>query len=195
MEKLYFLLKRTFYIICLFSLIMSCSVKKTDSRIDEKDIIIENDYIRYRISSDGKNLLFFNKSDNIDLLNSDTVSYCAYIVQNGKQYNVQSVLLKDSSLYLSFGNSGVTVIVRIQETEHNIKMKVEGIEGSIQSLTFLNIPLKTEGMPYEPFATCVLSMNSFTHVRQLPALHSTVGQHKVDVVIKNLVLQVLKLHC
>lgn len=172
MEKLYFLLKRTFYIICLFSLIMSCSVKKTDSRIEEKDIVIENDYIRYRISSDGKNLLFLNKSDNIDLLNTDTVSYCAYIVQNGKQYNVQSVLLKDSSLYLSFGNSGVVIMVRIQETGHNIKMKVEDIEGSIQSLTFLNIPLKTTGMPYEPFASCVLSMNSFTHVRQLPALQT-----------------------
>src|SRR5690606_27993144 len=43
---------------------------------------------------------------------------------------------------------------------------------NIESLTFLNVPLKLEGQPYEPFAACVLSMNLFTHVRQLPPLQT-----------------------
>ena len=36
----------------------------------------------------------------------------------------------------------------------------------------MNVPLTLEGMPDEPFAACVLSMNLFTHVRQIPALQT-----------------------
>ncbi len=44
--------------------------------------------------------------------------------------------------------------------------------GHPESINFLNIPLTLEGMPDEPFAACVLSMNLFTQVRELPALQS-----------------------
>ncbi|MEI6750609.1 MAG: hypothetical protein WCM93_15740, partial [Bacteroidota bacterium] len=50
--------------------------------------------------------------------------------------------------------------------------KIISITGTVESLTFLNVPLTLEGMPYEPFAACALSMNLFTHVRQIPALQT-----------------------
>jgi hypothetical protein len=52
------------------------------------------------------------------------------------------------------------------------RLEVVNVSGSAESLTFINIPLKLEGMPYEPFAACVLSMNLQTHVFALPALQS-----------------------
>jgi hypothetical protein len=150
--------------------IFSCSVKPELKK--ENNIIIENDYVSYIISGDGRNLHFMDKVNNKDLLYADTISYCASIILNKKQYNANAVSLKNNILTFGFGNGGINVKVRIQKKENYLKMKVEKVKGNIESLTFLNIPLKLEGMPYEPFAVCVLSMNLFTHVQQLPALQT-----------------------
>jgi hypothetical protein len=60
----------------------------------------------------------------------------------------------------------------MNKTSDHIMLEVTAVKGTAESLTFLNIPLNLEGMPHEPFAACVLSMNLFTHVRQLPALQN-----------------------
>jgi hypothetical protein len=73
---------------------------------------------------------------------------------------------------LEFGETGVTAEVKIRKTKDRINLKVTSVNGQAESMTFVNVPLKLEGMPYEPFAAYVLSMNLFTHVRQLPALQT-----------------------
>ncbi|MBW8325116.1 MAG: hypothetical protein K0M50_10170 [Prolixibacteraceae bacterium] len=135
-------------------------------------VIIGNDHFRYEIAKDGKNLHFTDKKTGIDYFYADSVSYCAYIIKDGKEYHATSVSLKNNLLDIEFGNTGVTVEVRIGKAKNLITMEVAEVKGSLESLTFINIPLKLEGMPSEPFAACVLSMNLFTHVRQLPALQN-----------------------
>ena len=133
---------------------------------------IENLNFRYEISPKGKNLSFYDKSNGVDYLCSDSISYCAYVVRDGKREHVQSVSLKDDLLILDFGNSGVTAKVQIESADDHIILRVVGVSGNVESLTFLNIPLKLEAMPEESFAACALSLNLFTHVRQLPALQN-----------------------
>ena len=134
--------------------------------------VIENNNFRYEIAKDGKNLHFTDKTSGIDYLYADTVSYCASVVQNGKEYHATSASLRNNLLFLGFGNSGVTAEINIEKAKDRITMEVASVKGAAESLTFINVPLKLEGMPYEPFAACVLSMNLFTRVQQLPALQT-----------------------
>ncbi len=137
-----------------------------------KNIVIENANFKYEIAKDGRNLHFTNKATGIDYFYADSVSHCAYIMKDGKVHLATSVFFENDLLSLEFGNSGVTAEIRIVKVKNRITMEVTAVKGAAESLTFLNVPLKLEGMPYEPFAACVLSMNLFTHVRQLPALQT-----------------------
>lgn len=135
-------------------------------------ITIESDNFQYKIADNGRNLKFIDKTNRVDYLYSDTVSYCAYIVQDGEIHNVQSVSLEDSLLNLGFGDSEVVAKIQIKSVNDHVILNVVDVTGSAESLTFLNIPLKLEAMPDESFAACALSLNLFTHVRQLPALQN-----------------------
>lgn len=134
-------------------------------------VILETKYFSYEISDNGKNLHFRDKSTKTDYLYADTTSYCASIVLNGKVINVQSVIQKKDLLTLGFGGN-VTIKIQVQTAGDHLVFTVADIAGEPESLTFLNVPLRLEAMPYESFAACALSLNLYTHVRRLPALQS-----------------------
>ncbi|MGI6572265.1 MAG: hypothetical protein ACOX19_02290 [Fermentimonas sp.] len=154
------------------SVLLLCSLFAVIPFISCQKIGIENAYFTYEISPKGKNLGFFDKTNGIDYLYSDTVSYCAYVIRDGKREHVRSVSLNDNLLSLDFGDSGVTAKIQIESANDHVILRVVDVTGSVESLTFLNVPLKLEAMPEEPFAACALSLNLFTHVRQLPALQN-----------------------
>jgi hypothetical protein len=135
-------------------------------------IVIENRNFSYVIDKNGKNLHFTDKTSGTDYLDSDSLSWCALLISDGKKFNVSSVSLEGNHLNLDFSNAGVKVQLRIRKAEDGIEFEVIKVKGPAESLTFINIPLTLEGMPYEPFAACVLSMNLYTRVRELPALQS-----------------------
>ena len=149
-----------FLILVLFS---SCSVK---------NIVLENRYFRYEIDNQGRNLHFTEKSSGTDYLADKKDSYCATVSKNGTEYNVTGVTQKGKNLILSFKDAGITAKLTVKKAKDRITISVTEVEGEPESLTFVNIPLKLEGMPYESFAACALSMNLFTRVRELPALQS-----------------------
>ena len=146
---------------CCFLLILvsSCS-NEPDSRI-----IIGNKYFEYAINRDGSNLHFIDRSTGTDYLKKDAVSYCAYVIHNGKKIYPGSVKLSGNRLKIEFGETGVSAGISIKSKDDNVTLEVVSISKPVESLTFLNIPLSLEGMPYEPFAACALSMNLFTRVR------------------------------
>jgi hypothetical protein len=157
---------RLFVVLILSVLIGSCT------SVSEESIVIENSNFKYEISNDGRNLHFTDKSDGKDYLDPETDSWCAYITQNGIKTNVSSVSLKGKRLILDFNDAKVTAEILIRDKKDHVIMEVTSVNRPVESLSFINIPLKLEGMPYEPFAACVLSMNLFTQVRQLPALQT-----------------------
>lgn len=133
---------------------------------------IESNDFKYSIAADGRNLHFIDKATGVDYLYSDSVSFCAYLMQEGKEYPVSAVSIKDNLLKLEFKNAEVTAEILINKGKNRVALEVASVKGYAESLTFLNAPLKLKGLPYEPFAACVLSMNLYTHVRQLPALQT-----------------------
>jgi hypothetical protein len=138
----------------------------------KNNIIIENFNFRYELDGEGQNLHFIDKNTGNDYLFKDTISYCASVIKDGNNFNVTSANLKDDTLYLEFSQVAATAKLAIAKNKDWINFKVADFSGTVESFTFMNIPLTLEGMTSEPFAACALSMNIFTHVRQLPALQT-----------------------
>ncbi|MCX6226633.1 MAG: hypothetical protein NTV01_18115, partial [Bacteroidia bacterium] len=156
----------------LFIILLSGLLFVRCSSGTKESIVIQNNSFSYEIGRDGRNLHFVDKATGSDYLDQEAVTYCASIVKDGKQQNITSVSFKRKHLHLEFGDSNVTADVLVSTANDRVTYKVTSVSGTAESLTFLNIPLTLEGMPYEPFAACVLSMNLFTHVREIPALQS-----------------------
>ncbi len=156
----------------MLSILLLCQVFVQCASENKDEIVIENRHFRYEISKDGKNLHFTDKASGTDYLNKDSVSWCATLTSDEKEYNVTDVSLKGSRMTFKFGDTGTTVGIKVTKSKNYVNLMVESVEGPADALTFINIPLTLEGMPYEPFAGCALSMNLFTRVRELPALQS-----------------------
>jgi hypothetical protein len=158
-------------LILLNALLLSFFLPGCNSGSDN-GIVIENRNFRYDISREGKNLHFIDKKTGTDYLDSDKRSSCASVTSNGKEYNVNAVSGKGNNIYLEFTVPGIKATVSIKKSRDRVEFEITEVTGPAESLTFINIPLKLAGMPDEPFAACVLSMNLFTRVRELPALQS-----------------------
>lgn len=166
-----YLYKLSFKIFILFLFILGI-IKIALSNEFKETIIIENDYFKYEITGNGKNLHFKDKTTGMDYLVRDTISYCSYLIKDGIHQNVSSIAFDNNYLFLEFEKADVKVKLLVNVLNDKIQLKVKSLEGSCEALTFLNVPLTLEGMPYETFGACALSMNLFTHVRQLPALQT-----------------------
>jgi len=155
-----------FFISLLVLLSGSCS----DST--DKNIIIGNNHFVYIVGKDGTNLHFIDNSEGKDYLDDGKGSKCAFIISRGKRYEISGLAIKSRNLEMIFGSSGVKAVVDVRRKNDRGIFEVISVTGDPESLTFVNIPLNLEGMPYETFGACALSMNLFTHVRQIPALHN-----------------------
>lgn len=136
------------------------------------NIVLESDYFKYEIAANGTNLKFVDKVTGTDYLDSKMDSKCSYILIDSVKHEVTSLLLEKNHLKMEFGETGISADVQVISAADRITLKVASLTRGVESFTFLNVPLKLEGQPYEPFAACALSMNLFTHVRQLPPLQN-----------------------
>lgn len=151
------------FFLFLSIIFISCTLQPT------KKIVIKNENFRYEVDHSGRNLHFIDKKEGIDYLNNDTVSYCASIKHDGKEFNVTSVAFNGKIMKLDFGETGVSAKLLVTKAKDHINFKVKTVTGNPWSMTFMNVPLKLEGMSYEPFGACLLALNLNTHVFQLPA--------------------------
>ena len=149
-----------------------CILLNRCKSVSDDPVTIGNTYFEYAVSADGKNIHFIDKTTGIDYLDKKSNEASSFIRMGGKQFNASSVSVSGRKMRIEFGGTDVTATIRIKKGRDRITFTVTGISGNPESFTFLNVPLTLEGMPDEPFAACVLSMNLFTHVRQLPALQT-----------------------
>ena len=150
----------------LIAAFLSCNVNR-------HEVVIKNDTFVYRIDKTGRTLSFVDKRNNIDYLKAEDSSYCASVTLDGKTVYASKVEMPSANeIRLWFGDTGVSATLRMEKQKDHIIFEVAEFDGKAESLNFMNIPLKLNGMPDEPFAGCVLALNPFTHVRQLPALQT-----------------------
>ena len=133
-------------------------------------ISLKNDCVIYEIGSDGKNQHFIDKRTGQDYCDQTTSPYCAVIKANGKDWPVSEVSYDGKQMQLKFGESGIHALVGITIKKHYFLFKVIEVTGNdIESLTFINLSLKSPG---DPFAGCALALNLKTNVPELPQANS-----------------------
>lgn len=135
-------------------------------------VTIGNTFLEYTVSADGKNIHFIDKTTGIDYLDKKSNEASSFIRVGGRQFSASAVSMSGKKMKIEFEGTDVSATIRVKKGQDRITFTVTGISGNPESFTFLNVPLALEGMPEEPFAACVLSMNLFTNVRQLPALQT-----------------------
>jgi len=139
----------------------------------EDRVVLENAFIKYSVSAEGKNLGFVDRATGLDYLRRAPVSACALVRQNGKECPATSAALANGRLTLRFGDAGAEAVLKVEPRTSWIRLTVESVKGAeIEALVFLNVPLTLKGQPDESFGACVLSLNLITRVDQLPALQS-----------------------
>ena len=154
----------------ILSLFAACSVV---NETQQGPIVIENAYLRYTISPEGKNLGFLDLTAGIDYLQRDRQSVCSRIRCNGTEYPATSARLENDCLTIVFDRANVTAALRVESLDSYIRLTVESLSGdNIESLVFLNVPLTLQAHPTESFGSCALSLNLITRVNQLPALQT-----------------------
>lgn len=137
-----------------------------------QNILLETKTFKYEIAPNGRNLHFIDKKSGNDYYSTQSNSLCSWVKSNGKQWDISSVTLHKDLLKLVFGTSGITADVKITPSIDRITFEVVAVNGAPESLTFLNIPLRLNANPAEPFAACALSLNLFTNVSQLPPMQN-----------------------
>jgi len=155
----------------VFGVLVACA---SASFSQHGPIIIENAYVRYSLSAEGKNLAFVDRTTGVDYLDGEKPSICASVRCNGVEHPVTAISLAQGRLSIGFEGVAAKAVLRVEPHDAYIRLVVESVSGgNVESFVFLNVPLKLRGLPSEPFGSCALSLNLSTRVDQLPALQSS----------------------
>lgn len=87
----------------------SCSADSVIKN-DKAGFVIEKKDFKYEIAIYGKNLGFIDKVTGLDYFYVDSVSHCAYVMQNGIKYHSASLSFNNDPLKFEFGDKGVKEI-------------------------------------------------------------------------------------
>ncbi len=87
-------------------------------------IVIENDYLKYEVDINGKNISFIDKSTGKNYLDTESSSSFAYVINKGKRHNVTSLSYKGSQLELEFGDLDGKAKILVEKDEDHITFKV-----------------------------------------------------------------------
>ena len=151
---------------------LSCSVTSLGTfflpSFGGKPVTIENQFVKYVIGGDGRNLSFTGKQTGIDYIAGLPKSKCANVKKNGRVYEASSVSFADGLLTIGFGRSKCSAVVRVSTKTHYFVFEVESISGDADELAFVNLPTRLRVQADEPFSAGTLALNLQTNVEELP---------------------------
>jgi hypothetical protein len=137
-------------------------------RADDRDVILENQFARYVIAPDGRNLSFRGKLTGIDYLAGLPSSKCARLERGGQSFEPSGVALSGGRFSVDFAAAGVRVVLKITSTSHYFVFEVESLAGEADELVFVNLPTSLKVKADEPFSAGTLALNLQTNVEELP---------------------------
>lgn len=135
------------------------------------DVVLENTRFRYVISGDARNLAFVDRATGVDHLRTNEPTVCASVRRGGTVFPATSARRAGDRLALKFGGSGIGAELDVESRPTHLVMRLASIDGTVDSITFLNVPLDLAAKLSEDFGACALSLNLHTRVDALPALH------------------------
>ncbi|MDD4871921.1 MAG: hypothetical protein PHR77_15290, partial [Kiritimatiellae bacterium] len=131
-------------------------------------ITIENQFVKYVIGSDGRNLNFTGKQTGIDYIAGGPKSKCAQVKKGDRTYDATAVSYADGKLTIKFGRSRVIAVIKVDIKSHYFVYQIESVTGEADELAFINLPTKLLVTADEPFSAGTLALNLQTNVEELP---------------------------
>ena len=131
-------------------------------------VTLENQFVKYIIGDDGRNLCFINKRSGIDYLAAEPPSRCARARKGGVAYEAKTVARAEGRLIVLFGDDIGKAVVNVTATQRHFVLEVESVSGDIEELAFVNLPTSLQAKDDESFSAGVLALNLRTNVEELP---------------------------
>jgi len=123
-------------------------------------IQFENEYVRYVIGEDARNLHFIDKGTGTDYAARQPTCACAQVTRGGTVYYACSASYVDGRLAVEFGDSGICAEIKAETENGHFVFEVVSVRGEdVTELVFLNLPLICDGTADEAFCGCSLALN------------------------------------
>ncbi len=135
---------------------------------EDNAITIENQFVKYVIGGDGRNLKFTGKQTGMEHVMDNPPSPCAQVKKAGQIYPASAVSYADGRLKIEFGPSRITAVIKVSIKSHYFVFEVESITGEADELVFINLPTTLQVKADEPFSAGTLALNLRTNVEELP---------------------------
>ncbi len=142
---------------------------RTTTEPDRAPVSLENDYAKYVIGPDGRNLHLIDKRTGTDYCRQKPPSLFVH-VKIGKQVHRASSVSRDGErIVAGFGATGVRAVIRPIVRKHYFVFEVVSVDGKdVTEFTFVDVPLTLKGQPDEPFVACAMALNLQTNVVRVP---------------------------
>jgi hypothetical protein len=132
-------------------------------------VVMENDYARLAVGSDGQVIEFTDTGSGTDYCRKPSSGPFAVVKFDGKSRPATKAAYDGGRLALEFGESGVAIELRIKAMPHYFLVEVLSVSTEeIEELVFVSLPVNLTGAMDEPFAACALALNLKTNVRGIP---------------------------
>lgn len=152
-------------LICVFTLIIVSGYTEGTAMTIE----IKNDYVKYTIGANGKNLHFVDQQTGKDYCLQTPSTACAQIKIDGQYYDATNASYSGGKLNLKFDQTDAEAIIKVTSNKHYLIFEVLSLNSEdVEEFVFINIKLTIQGNMNEPFAGCALALNLKTNVAQIP---------------------------
>lgn len=135
-------------------------------------ITLQTEAFRYVIRADGVNQSFVDRSTGTDYLDASSPSRFMTIARDGRTFGATALDRKGDLLFVEFGDSGVTAMVRQQTKRRYLTLELISLKGGPVSIVGLTaLPLKLTQQVSHGLASCrnqryaaaVIPLNLETH--------------------------------
>ncbi|MHB9031483.1 MAG: hypothetical protein ACYC6L_00400, partial [Anaerolineae bacterium] len=87
-------------------------------------------HLIYQVNTDASNAAFIDRSTGQEHCLKNAANPCALVVANGTSYPADAAVLEAGVLRLTFGASGVSARIKVEEHDTYLLFRVLGVEGS-----------------------------------------------------------------
>ncbi|RJP32299.1 MAG: hypothetical protein C4527_06280 [Candidatus Omnitrophota bacterium] len=159
---------KTYSLLCTILFAISPFCFSSISTNETGFIILENEFIRYVIGKDGRNLHFIDQRDGSEYCDPAADPAVARVRIEQKVHTVSTASFHENRIHFEFENCDAKVMIQPIANQHFLQFRVEQVSGSnIDEFTFLDLSLiRKEGQ--DPLVGCALALNLKTNVPELP---------------------------
>ncbi len=131
-------------------------------------ISLENEFARWEVGSDGRNLHWLDKKTGTDYAQPGTPF--ASIKIGGQERPATKAVPDGDHVKLEFDQTPAVAILKAVAEKRFFTVEVVSLEGEqVECFTLVDIPLTLKGAANEPFAACALALNLQTNVIDIPS--------------------------